>query len=145
MKRSSRSSKNAFAKPERVIPCGVAVIRRGRDFLIAQRNADDTLGSFWEFPGGKKDPSETFEQCVSREVEEELGIRVAVERPLMDVRRRYKGRIIWLNFFLCAHVSGEPRPIECQKVQWADVTKLKHFKFPPANDLLIEMLEKTYG
>ena len=70
-----------------VIPCGVALIRRGREFLIAQRNEGDTFGSFWEFPGGKKMDEETFEECIAREVNEEVGIDIVVQEKLMDIRK----------------------------------------------------------
>lgn len=123
-----------------IIPCGVALIRRGREFLISQRKKEDTFGSLWEFPGGKKDHDETFEDCVKREVREELGIDVRVERPFMEIRRRYPDRVVWLRFFLCTHLSGDPEPIESDAVQWADVADLKRFAFPPANDKVIRRL-----
>ena len=132
-------------KEQRTIPCGVGVIRRDREFLIAQRHEEDSFGSFWEFPGGKKNPDETFEDCVLRETEEELGVKVLVRSKLMEIRRKYKQRIIWLNFFLCDYVSGEPRPIDCQRVRWVDVEKLKDFKFPPANGRVIAKLVKAYA
>ena len=128
-----------------VIPCGVALIRRDREFLIAQRNAGDTLGSFWEFPGGKKESGECFEECVAREAMEELGIRVAVHEKFFDVRKHYNGRVIWLNFYLCSHISGEPKPIECQEVRWVDVAELRKVKFPPANAPVVEKLIKLCG
>lgn len=123
-----------------VIPCGVAVIVRGRDVLIAQRNPEDTFGSFWEFPGGRKNPGETFEDCVVRETLEELGVNVSVKKKLMEIRREYNGKVIWLNFFLCDYLSGVPCPLDCQDVRWADLDELKNFQFPPANDLVIERL-----
>jgi mutator protein MutT len=132
-------------KSPSVIPCGVAVIRRDRQFLIAQRNADDTFGSFWEFPGGKKNTGESFEDCVVRETKEELGVDIAVDRKFMEIRRKYNEKIIWLNFYLCSFISGEPKPIDCQKVQWADVRELKNFNFPPANDAVISKLFEICG
>lgn len=135
--------KKKNARP--VIPCGVALIRRGREFLIAQRNPEDSLGSFWEFPGGKKNAGESFEQCVVRETREEVGVEIAVDRKLMEARRHYNGKIIWLNFYLCRYVSGDPRPIECQKALWADVGDLKDYRFPPANERVIEYLLKEYA
>lgn len=128
-----------------VIPCGVALIRREKDFLISQRNPDDTFGSYWEFPGGKKNPEETFEQCVVREVREELGVEIAPERKYMEIRRKHRERVIWLNFYLCAYVSGDPRPLDCQKVRWTPVHELKDFRFPPANETVIRSLVKNYG
>ena len=123
-----------------VIPCGVAIIQREREFLIAQRNSNDTFGSFWEFPGGKKNPGETFEQCVVRETKEELGIDIAVRRKFMEIRKTYNEKVIWLNFYLCSHLTGEPRPIDCQNVRWTDAAELKNFQFPPANDVVIDKL-----
>ena len=128
-----------------VIPCGVAVIRRGREFLIAQRGKDDTFGSFWEFPGGKKHEGETFEDCAVREAEEELGVKIAVQQKLMDIKKKYKNQIIWLNFYLCSYISGDPQPLDCQNVLWVDVMKLKDYKFPPANEIVIEALVKAYA
>src|SRR3990167_6369689 len=116
------------------LPVGVALIRDKRRFLIAQRLDGDSFGSLWEFPGGKKNPDETFEQCVVREVKEEIGIDVAVHAKYMEMRRPYHERVIWLNFFLCTVLGGEPKPVECQKVLWADVDELGGYSFPPPNE-----------
>ena len=128
-----------------MIACGVALIRDGRRFLIAQRCSEDSFGSFWEFPGGGKKIDESFEQCVAREVQEEIGIEVAVRGKYMEIRHEYQERVIWLNFFLCERVSGEPKPVECQKVLWADIDDLAKYAFPPANEQVIEKLKADFG
>jgi mutator protein MutT len=139
---SSKKGSGSVAE-DCVIPCGVALIRRGRQFLISQRCKDDTFGSKWEFPGGKKEPGETFEECVAREVKEETGVEVQVHQKFMEVRRRYHERVIWLNFYLCSYLSGEPRPVDCAQVLWADIDELKKYDFPPANDAVIQKLKET--
>ena len=131
--------------PFPTIPCGVALIRDGRRFLISQRRRDDSFGSLWEFPGGKKKRNESFEECVKREVQEEVGLEVAVHEKLMELKREYHERIIWLNFYLCTKVSGEPTPVECQKVLWADVDELFTYDFPPAQDQVINKLLELFG
>ncbi len=128
-----------------VIACGVALVRRGREFLISQRNANDSFGSLWEFPGGKKNQDESFEDCCARETLEETGVTIRVEKKLMELRRQYNEREIWLNFYICAYISGEPQPLDCQNVQWVDVQNLSQFPFPPANNLVIEKLLKEYA
>ena len=125
-----------------VIPCGVALIRRGHEFLISQRKESDSFGSLWEFPGGKKDPEESFEECVAREVKEEVDIDVLVHEKLMEIRRPYHERIIWLNFFMCSYVAGEPRPVDCERVEWVDVEDMKNYEFPPANEQVIQKLKE---
>ena len=129
-----------FEKNFPVIPCGVALVRRERLFLIAQRKKGDTFGSFWEFPGGKKNPDETFEDCVAREVKEETGVDVLVHEKFMEIRRTYHERVIWLNFFLCSYVSGDARPIDCEQAEWVDVSDLNKYEFPPANEAVIQKL-----
>lgn len=133
------------AKKTRVIPCGVAIIRKERQFLISQRHADDTFGSYWEFPGGKRNEGETFEQCVVRETMEELGVEVRAGKKFMEIRKTYDDKTIWLNFYLCDYVSGDPRPLDCQKVVWADLLELKNFLFPPANERVINRLLRHFS
>ena len=62
----------------------------------------------------------------------------------MEIKKEYNEKIIWLNFYLCAYVCGQPKPIECQKVLWAPVENLTHFKFPPANELVIDKLKARF-
>ena len=128
-----------------VIACGVALIRRNREFLISQRNEADTFGSYWEFPGGKKNEGESFEDCVVRETMEELGVRVAVEKKFMEIKKKYDQKTIWLNFYLCSYLSGDPQPLDCQNVLWVDVKDLKNYRFPPANELVIDNLLRDFG
>ena len=128
-----------------VIPCGVAIIRKQRQFLISQRHPSDTFGSYWEFPGGKKNEGETFEECVVRETMEELGVQIRPEKKFMEIRKNVDDKTIWLNFYLCEYLSGDPRPLDCQNVLWADVAELKNYLFPPANERVIHLLLKHYG
>jgi mutator protein MutT len=125
-----------------VIPCGVALIRRDREFLISQRKKSDSFGLLWEFPGGKKNSDESFEDCVVREVKEEVDIDIRVHDKFMELRRPYHERTIWLNFFLCSHVAGEAKPVDCEKVEWVRVEDLKKYSFPPANEEVIKKLQE---
>jgi A/G-specific adenine glycosylase len=120
--------------------CGVAVIRRGREFLIAKRRANDSFGSFWEFPGGSKLPEESLKDCVLREIREELDIEIKVIKKIFSVPGASLDRKFLLHFFLCDYVSGDPKPLESEKVEWVDLTRLGKFKFPPANYKVIDRL-----
>ena len=126
-----------------LIPCGVALVRRGQEFLIAQRKKDDTFGLFWEFPGGKKNPDETFEECIAREIMEETGIGILVGEKFMEIKKRYHKKTIWLNFYLCSYVAGEAKPLDCEKVLWVPLKELENYKFPPANERVIQKLMRS--
>ncbi len=97
------------------------VFHNGR-LLITQRRAGDHLGGLWEFPGGKREASETFEACLKRELHEELGIEVSVGTLLEDVSHHYPEKSVRLQFFQCRLVSGTPTPHGCADLAWeADV------------------------
>jgi mutator protein MutT len=124
------------------IEVAAAILRRGDAILIAQRHAHDPLANFWEFPGGKRKPEETFEQCLARELQEELGVTVRVGRLVHDVTHAYPERIVRLCFFECELLKGEPRPLDCQDCRWVYAKELRNYEFPPADDELIELLAK---
>jgi len=65
-KRKKRQPKKKTRLKEIEVGCAV-IYRRGK-LLISQRRPGDSLGGYWEFPGGKRDGDETFEACIAREV-----------------------------------------------------------------------------
>jgi mutator protein MutT len=118
------------------------IFHSGR-LLIAQRHATSHLGGLWEFPGGKLEPGESFGQCLERELHEELGIRVCVGGLLESIQHDYPTKRVFLKFFICTLLSGEPRPLGCAAIQWVERHQLNQFEFPAADATLLEKLRNT--
>ena len=59
-----------------------AVVEEGGRVLITRRNPNDSLGGYWEFPGGKIEGKETPQECLQREILEELGVESEAGRIL---------------------------------------------------------------
>ena len=122
---------------------GVAVIADEQgNILIDRRKQEGLLGGLWEFPGGKVEPNETLEDCVRREIKEELGIEIEVGSHLITIDHAYTHFKVRLNVFNCKHVSGEPQPIECDEVKWVTLDEISDYPFPKANIQIIEALKE---
>ena len=122
---------------------GVAVIWNDQQqILIDRRRQEGLLGGLWEFPGGKIEPGETVEECIRREIQEELGIEIAVGDRLITVDHAYTHFRVTLNVHHCRHLSGEPQPLECDEVRWVTLNDLDQYPFPKANLKIIEALKK---
>jgi A/G-specific adenine glycosylase len=120
---------------------GVAVIWNDQDqILIDRRKQEGLLGGLWEFPGGKIEPGETVEACISREINEELGIEVAVGDRLCTVTHAYSHFKVTLNVHHCTHLAGDPQPLECDEVRWVSLDTIEEFPFPKANIHIINAL-----
>jgi mutator protein MutT len=120
-----------------------AVIRRedGR-LLITQRLADDTLGGYWEFPGGKVDPGEALPDALARELMEELGVEARIGAQIHHIVHAYPDRDVRLYFFEARIVSGEPRKLEVADLRWVTLNELMDYQFPEADRPLLEQLRK---
>jgi A/G-specific adenine glycosylase len=116
------------------------IIWRGGRVLIDQRKPEGLLGGLWEFPGGKRQAGEMLEAALVREVREELGIRIAVLRPLLAVRHAYTHFRITLHAFECRYVSGQPRALGCAAWKWVKPGELDRYAFPKANHAIIAAL-----
>lgn len=124
----------------------IAVVVQEKQVLICKRPAKAHLGGFWEFPGGKQEPGESIQQCVARELREELDIQTDILAALPIIEHDYPDRQVRLHPFLCAFKGGEPKPIGCEEVRWVSYTDLGQFTFPPANDVLIaQVVEHLSG
>ncbi|MBP9733303.1 MAG: 8-oxo-dGTP diphosphatase MutT [Candidatus Omnitrophica bacterium] len=121
--------------------CGVAVIRGGDGrILISRRKEEDSFGGYWEFPGGGREEGETLEACAEREVMEELGVIITADKHICTIENPYPGNPLRLVYFLCRYVSGEPQAIDCAEARWVASHELDQYKFPPANQTVIDEL-----
>jgi len=127
--------------PSIVIEVSAALIFRDGKLLITQRHAKSHLGGLWEFPGGKREAGETFEQCLVREIREELGVEIAVRELFDEIRHDYPEKSVLLKFFVCALLAGEPQPLDCAAVKWIDKAGLSTHEFPAADAQLLEDLK----
>ena len=118
---------------------GIVVVSGG-NVLICRRRAADPLGGLWEFPGGKVEPGESLEQCLARELAEELGIQVRIIEPMPPIEHDYPAVHVRLHPFLCAHVAGDPRPLAAAEVLAVAPKDLPRYRMPPANDPMIRWL-----
>lgn len=125
-----------------VVEVAAGLVCRDGRYLIARRNPDVHLAGFWEFPGGKCEPGEPFEECLRRELFEELGIYIGVPMPFQVVRHEYSEKIVELHFFHCRIESGHPTAIGCAEIRWVSPQELSDFEFPPADRLIIEALKR---
>ena len=124
----------------RRLHAAIAVIERRGRYLICQRREDDSLGSYWEFPGGKREPGESWEACVRREVHEELGVSIRSLQPFGTSRYRYPDGTISFRVFRCSINGGTPRPLDAQSLRWVTPHQLRHYWFPAANQALLQRL-----
>ena len=127
------------------VSVAIGIVLRDGQILICQRRPDDALAGLWEFPGGKQEPGESLEQCVVRELAEETGSEVQIIEPLVPIKYRYPSVDVRIQPFLCQHVSGDPRPLACQRTLWVKPTELQNYTFPPANDDLIHQLVERFA
>lgn len=84
-----------------------AIIKKGDEILITRRSESMPHPGLWEFPGGKLREGESPEQCITRELQEELNISVGVIQLLASQAHAYPGKSIRLIPLVCEIVSGE--------------------------------------
>jgi 8-oxo-dGTP diphosphatase len=84
-----------------------AIIERDGLVLAAQRSDKMSMPPKWEFPGGKIDPGESPEECLRRELIEELSIQVGIEKSLPVSTHQYPMFAITLHPFICSLKTKE--------------------------------------
>ena len=133
----------ALNAPKHRVQAALAVIERRGRYLICRRRAKAFLGGYWEFPGGKRLPGESWTACLRRELREELGVLAGIGRPLDNLRYRYADRSVTFKVFRCRILRGRPRPLEASGLRWVTGRQLLRLRFPPANQPLIVRLSGT--
>jgi mutator protein MutT len=127
--------------PTSVIDVAAGLVFRDGKLLITKRYEDAHLGGLWEFPGGKREPKESFEQCLVRELREELGIEVTVGELVESITHDYPGKTVHLKFFVCQWKKNEPQPLGCSECKWVTAEVLQDHDFPEADARLLKRLQ----
>lgn len=104
-----------------------AIIQQDGNVLLAKRPSKGLLGGMWEFPGGKIERGEALEDCLIREIREELGATIRVCEPFGIYQHAYTHFRITLHAFFCELIEGEPKAIEAAELAWVNPGELQHY------------------
>ncbi|MEH6855298.1 8-oxo-dGTP diphosphatase MutT [Priestia megaterium] len=121
-----------------------AIIKEKDQILIAQRHSKDPLAGKWEFPGGKLETGETPEECLVREIREELQVEVEIGSFYDDNVYDFKDQAIHLLFYWAEIMNGEVTPVVHDDVKWITIKELARFDFAPADIPIVKRLEREY-
>ena len=133
---------NANPIPHKFIGVGV-IQNEQKQILIDRRLPEGIMGGLWEFPGGKIEPGETVEDCIKREIWEEIGIEIAVGNHLITIEHVYAHLRVTLTVHHCHHLTGIAQPIECDEIRWVTLDEMDQFAFPKANEKIIDILRQN--
>lgn len=118
-----------------------ALLSNDGRYLLCQRGGEDKLAGKWEFPGGKLEEGETPEECLIREISEELCLQIDIASHYWDSLYRYADGAIWLKAYHVIVVGGTMRLTVHSDAQWVEAAKLTAYDLLPADVEIAARLE----
>ncbi|HPP06632.1 MAG TPA: (deoxy)nucleoside triphosphate pyrophosphohydrolase [Syntrophorhabdaceae bacterium] len=125
------------------IPVTAAVIEKDEKILIAKRKKA-YMGYLWEFPGGKQKEGETLEDCLKREIKEELGIDIAVGSFICSVKHILNCQsAIELHAFMAIPLTFEFHLKDHEEVRWVGLKELPAYSFFEPDRIIVRQLMES--
>lgn len=121
------------------------VIEKDGKILIAKRRTGKCIGANWEFPGGKLELNETLEECLKRELKEELNFEVKVGEYIGSSVFSCDDREIELLAYKVSYISGDIVLIDHHEVKWVKPSELKNYEFTVPDVPIVEKVIQIYG
>jgi 8-oxo-dGTP diphosphatase len=125
-------------RPRKLVMAGL--LERDGAFLLARRPEGAHLAGLWEFPGGKLEAGESPEQCLARELREELGLEAKVGEVFMVVFHRYDDFDLLMLLYRCEAGPACPQALGCSEWRWVRPSEMGALEFPPADGPIVEKL-----
>lgn len=119
-----------------------ALIERNGFFLATRRSLHKELSGYWEFPGGKVELGESLNDCIEREIFEELNCKVKAKGYCSLSESFENNKLIQLHSIFCELVESEPYPCHTDHdlICWITPTNMRRLKFAPADTPFINLL-----
>ena len=111
------------------------------EIFATQRGYGDWEG-WWEIPGGKLEQNETPEQCIVREIREELATEVRAEKILGVIDYDYPTFHLTMHCILCTIISSELKLLEHESARWLTKETLRSVDWLPADQLILDKIEQ---
>ena len=117
-----------------------AIITQNNTYLIVQRNKNKHLGLKWEFPGGKVNRNESFEEALSREIKEELNVEINIQRKFAEEKYKDEKIDIVLHYYLCSLKSGTIELNEHEDLAWVEKKDFDQYDFAEGDGNMLSLL-----
>ena len=130
-----------FQKKNKMTEVAVAILRKDKKILICQRKKNGRYGLKWEFPGGKFESDESVEQCLRRELQEELSITIHSIEHIKTVAAYYEdGGLFNVSYCFVSGFDGEPQNNVFDQIRWVTLDELKQTDMLEGNKPFIAQL-----
>ncbi len=117
------------------------IISKGK-ILIARRKPGDTGEGFWEFPGGVVEPGETLQQCLERELKEELGVSAEIGETIAESITQDARGYLKLVALGARITGGEITPTAHDRVEWVSPGELASYNLSPPDIPIAQLIAK---
>ena len=116
-----------------------AVIHKDAAYFATQRGYGE-FECMWEFPGGKIELGENRESALKREIQEELGIDITIDKFLCTTDYDYPSFHLTMHCYICSIESVEIELREHKSVRWLSVDMLDSVEWLPADKEVVDKL-----
>jgi len=110
-----------------------AIIKKDGYYLLAKRNKDKYMGLKWEFPGGKVEKDESFEEALSREILEELNVNIEIHNKVAEERFQDDEINIVLHYYICSLIDTDIVLSEHEAIEWVKKQDFLNYEFVPGD------------
>lgn len=124
------------------IHVSAAIIMKDNKIFVTQRGYGE-FKDWWEFPGGKIEEGETPEECLKREIKEELEADINIDKYLCTVEYDYPNFHLKMECFICSLIDGHLELVEAEDAKFITNDQLDNIDFLPADLLVVKELKKA--
>ena len=120
-----------------------AVIFNSNDQLLITRRSKGKYKDKWEFPGGKVEDNESNQDCLHRELSEELDVKIKILYKFTEFDYQYPDQDVHLISYICSMNDQKIKLVDHDLYEWINITDINFFDFLSADDEILNKLKNN--